>query len=464
MFAYCRFGVNNKLSLYRFTIILTLTLLLGSCSKGGNRLEQIKAKGELIVVTRNAATTYYESREGFMGVEYEIVKAFADSLGVSVRFVIKEDIADLFNAMNEGNVDIAAAGLTHTKKRGEKYTFGPTYQMVAQQLVCHRGGKRPKKLDELVGVSIRVPAHSSYVEQLKKIKEIHPEIQWQEVENTDTESLLEEVWSKSIDCTVADENIVAINRRYFPELSIQFNLSDPKPIAWLIAKKSGDLEEALEDWFSEFIESEKLDDIMHRYYGYIELFDYVETRAYQRKIVTHLPKYIKFFKEAAQHYKVSWTLLAAQAYQESHWRANAKSPTGVRGMMMLTQTTARELGIKNRLNPHSSIMGGAYYLNKLRKRLPVAITEPDRTWIALAAYNVGMGHIWDARKLARQLNKNPDRWKELAEVLPLLTKKKYYQNLKHGYARGYEPVSYVQSIRDYQDILEKNMKENSLWQ
>ena len=201
---------------------------------------------------------------------------------------------------------------------------------------------------------------------------------------------------------------------------------------------------------------------MHRYYGYIESFDYVDIRAYQRKIKSHLPKYINVFKSAAAKYKVSWTLIAAQSYQESHWRANAKSPTGVRGMMMLTRITAKELGIENRLDPTSSIMGGADYLNKLRKRLPETVTEPDRTWIALAAYNVGMGHIWDARRLAKELDKNPDQWQELAEILPLLTKKKYYKNLKHGYARGFEPVSYVKNIRDYQDMLEKIMKENSL--
>lgn len=441
-----------------------MTLLLGSCSNGGDRLEKIKAKGELVVLTRNAATTYYESREGFMGVEYEIAKAFADSLGVEARFVTKEDISDLFNSVNEGYGDLAAAGLTHTEERAEKYLFGPTYQMVAQQLVCRRGGKRPKKIEDLVGVSIKVPVHSSYVEQLKKVKVTYPEIQWQEVENTDTESLLEDVWLKKIDCTVADENIVAINRRYFPELSIRFNMTEPEPLAWVIPKKSDDLQDELDDWFNEYIDSGKLDDVMHRYYGYIERFDYVEARAYQRKIKSHLPKYQKLFKTASQHYNVSWTLLAAQSYQESHWRAKAKSPTGVRGMMMLTQTTARELGIKNRLDPKASIMGGANYLNKLRKRLPETVTEPDRTWLALAAYNVGMGHIWDARKLAKQLNKNPDHWQELAEVLPLLTKKKYYKNLKHGYARGYEPVDYVQNIRNYQDMLEKIMKENSLWQ
>ncbi|MDH5600165.1 MAG: membrane-bound lytic murein transglycosylase MltF [Gammaproteobacteria bacterium] len=452
------------LTIRHFTLLSCISLMLGACSGETDHLEQIKEKGELVVLTRNAATTYYESREGYMGVEYEIANAFADSLGVKARFVTKEDISDLFKAVDEGYGDLAAAGLTHTEERAKKYLFGPTYQMVAQQVVCRRGGKRPKKIEDLVGLSINVPAHSSYVEQLNKLKKHHHELQWQEVENTDTESLLEDVWLEKIDCTIADENIVAINRRYFPELSIRFNLTAPEPLGWVIPRSADDFQDVLVDWFDSYIESGKLDDVMHRYYGYIERFDYVEARAYQRKIKSHLPTYQKLFKKAAQRYNVSWTLLAAQSYQESHWRVNAKSPTGVRGMMMLTKTTAKELGIKNRLNPDASIMGGAYYLNKLRKRLPESVTEPDRTWLALAAYNVGMGHIWDARKLARQLGKNPDRWQELSEVLPLLTKKKYYKKLKHGYARGYEPVDYVQNIRNYQDMLEKIMKENSLWQ
>jgi len=444
--------------------LIAIILMLTACSNGGDRLDKIKAKGELVVLTRNAATTYYESREGYLGVEYEMAQSFADSIGVKARFVIKEDVSDLFNALNEGYGDIAAAGLTHTENREEDFLFGPTYQVVAQQLVCRRGGKRPKKIEDLVGINIKVSANSSYVEQLNRIKEQHPEVKWQEVDDTDTETLLEQVWLKKIDCTIADANIVAINRRYYPELSVRFDVTAPEPLAWVMSGKAGNLQDATEDWFSDYVDSGKLDEVMHRYYGYIENFDYVDVRAYQRKIKSHLPKYQSIFKSAAAKYKVSWTLLAAQAYQESHWRANAKSPTGVRGMMMLTRTTAKELGIKNRLDPSSSIMGGANYLNKLRKRLPETVTEPDRTWLALAAYNVGMGHIWDARKLAKELDKNPDQWQELSKVLPLLTKKKYYKKLKHGYARGFEPVNYVKNIRDYQDMLEKIMKENSLWQ
>lgn len=446
----------------RVSLFACVVLILASCSNGTNYLDKIKAKGELVVLTRNAATTYYETREGHLGVEYEMAKAFAESIGVKARFVTKENVSELFNAIAKGDGDLAAAGLTHTSERKKRFLFGPTYHMVAQQLVCRRGGKRPKKFEDLVGINIKVAAESSYVEQLKKLKKIHPELHWEEVEDSDTETLLEEVWAKKIDCTIADTNIVSINRRYLPELSVRFNLTEPEPLAWLLPNNAGDLEDELEAWFERYIESGKLDEVMHRYYGYIERFDYVEARAYQRKIKSHLPKYKTIFKAASQKHNVSWTLLAAQSYQESHWHPKAKSHTGVRGMMMLTRTTAKELGVKNRLDPKASIMGGADYLKKLRKRIPESVTEPDRTWLALAAYNVGMGHIWDARKLAKKLNKNPDSWQELSSVLPLLTKKKYYKNLKHGYARGFEPVSYVKNIRDYQDMLEKIMKENSL--
>ena len=171
------------------------------------------------------------------------------------------------------------------------FLFGPTYQVVAQQLVCRRGGKRPKKIEDLVGINIKVPANSSYVEQLKKIKELHPEVQWQEVDDIDTETLLEQVSKKKIDCTIADANIVAINRRYYPELSVRFDVTSPEPLAWVMSDKSDDLQDATEDWFSDYADSGKLDEVMHRYYGYIENFDYVDVRAYQRKIKSHLPKY-----------------------------------------------------------------------------------------------------------------------------------------------------------------------------
>ena len=176
-------------------------------------------------------------------------------------------------------------------------------------------------------------------------------------------------------------------------------------------------------------------------------------------IETRLPQYQRQFQVVARAYGIPWTLLAAQAYQESRWDPHAVSPTGVRGIMMLTRNTAASLGIHNRLDPNKSIEGGARYFRMLEKQLPRHIRKPDRIWIALAAYNVGMGHIKDAQALARRMGKNPNDWNDLKTVLPLLSEKKYYKTLRYGYARGWEPVQYVTRIRAYHAFLEQFLRE-----
>ena len=129
---------------------------------------------------------------------------------------------------------------------------------------------------------------------------------------------------------------------------------------------------------------------------------------------------------------------------------------------MLTQQTAGQMGIKNRLDPKSSIFGGAKYLNKIRKRFPKSLKEPDRTWFAMAAYNVGYYHVKDAQKIAKKLNKNPNKWLDLQTTLPLLARKKWYKQTQHGYARGWEPVKYVTNIRRYYDLLEYQLTRNEV--
>lgn len=217
------------------------------------------------------------------------------------------------------------------------------------------------------------------------------------------------------------------------------------------------LQQALDQWMSGFKESGGLNDLLERYYGHLDDFDYVDTRRFRNKIRTTLPKYSRWFRLAAKKHKLDWMLLSAVSYQESHWNPRAKSPTGVRGMMMLTLSTAGQLGVDSRLDPESNIYAGARYLAELRDRLPDSIKEPERTWMALAAYNMGYGHLDDVRILTRSLGKDPDRWVDVEAVLPLLSQRKYYKSLKHGYARGYEAVQYVTRIREYRDILRKYM-------
>jgi membrane-bound lytic murein transglycosylase F len=425
---------------------------------GARSLDDIKESGKLVVVTRNAPTTYYFDRHGSpAGLEYEMAVSFAAYLGVEPEFRVIHTISGILDSVAAGHGDIGAAGLTYTLARSENFLIGPVYQTVKQLVVGRRGGKRPKSADDLAGVRLRVVAGSSYNERLEALRLEHPDLAWETDDSLDTEQLLDMVWRKELDCTVSDDNIFQINRRYYPELVATMAITDPEPLAWFLHPDSDDLRKAIHEWFEGFAARGELDLLQEKYYGYVEIFDYVDTRKFVRRIDSTLPTYRPLFEEAANHQDHSWTLLAAQSYQESHWRPHAKSPTGVKGIMMLTLPAAKDLGVTNRLDPEQSIDGGSRYLRQMIDRLPAEIEEPDRTWIALASYNVGMAHMYDARGLARQLGKDPNLWIDMREVLPLLAQKQYYKTLKHGYARGSEPVLYVSRVRNYEDILKRTV-------
>ena len=210
---------------------------------------------------------------------------------------------------------------------------------------------------------------------------------------------------------------------------------------------------AMRGWFREMGESGGLDALLHKYYGHLERYEVSNSPRYFERMVTRLPKYLDIFLAAEEETGLPWTLLAAVAYQESHWDPDAVSPTGVRGLMMLTEQTAAWMEIENRRDPEQSIRGGSRYLRRLLDRIPAFIPEPDRLWMALAAYNVGFGHLQDARMLAVRLHENPNAWEGVENVLPRLAWSRYYQDLRHGYARGHEPVIYVRQVRNYWDLL-----------
>jgi len=445
---------------FKYFILLGLGLLV-SCSSG-DRLDNILQKKILTVVTRNAPTTWYEGRDGNAGFEYELAKSFAAYLNVELKLITKDSVSGILEMIQQGKADVAVAGLTRTAERENGFLFGSAYQEVTQQVVCRRGGARPKSAGELADVELMVPANSSYVERLQSLKLRYPGIHWREDASLNTENLLEQVWKKELECTIADSNIVAINRRYFPELSVRFDLGKPQSLAWMLPADAAHLREKVKAWYEVIDNNGELAALKGKYYGYIEAFDYVDTRTLTRRIKRLLPKFRPMFEAAGMRYGIDWTLLAAQSYQESHWNPRAKSPTGVRGIMMLTLTTAKEMGIKSRLNAKENIMGGAKYLSQMQKRLPQGITTHDREWMGLAAYNIGFGHMRDAFVLSKRLKKNPDIWADVSTVLPLLGRKKYYKTLKHGYARGWEPVRYVKRVRDYQDIIVKNLERQNV--
>ncbi len=434
-------------------LILTLSASL-ACSRPTPVLEQIQQSGELLVITRNSPTTYYEGPEGFTGLEYDLVQLFAKELGVTARFIVPDSFAEILPAISRREAHLAAAGLTVTKARESLVRFGPAYQEITQQLIYRAGTYRPRKITDIIGSTLEIIAGSSHEEELIKLKQQYPELEWEARDDVESEELLYLLKEQVIDYTIADSNEAALNQRYYPELKPALDLTPPQPLAWAFPhSEDSSLYDAARAFFEKIKKDGTLEHLIERHYGHVERLNFVDKRTFRRHIASRLPKYKPLFMKAAEETGFDWKLLAAIGYQESHWNPRAKSPTGVRGIMMLTQATAKQLGIKSRLDPAESIFGGARYIRIVERKIPERVEYPDRLWMALASYNIGFGHLEDARILTQQNGGNPDKWADVKQTLPLLTQKKWYKKTRHGYARGREAVTYVDSIRSYYDIL-----------
>jgi len=447
----------KRLSLFLFSIGLLI-----ACGEAQPHLEEIIERGELRVLSRYGPTSYYVKGDKLAGFEYDLAQRFAEHLNVRLKIIVPDNLSNMLNLIEQGKADIAAAGLTVTPARKDVIRFGPVYQEVTQQLVYRLGNRKPKNITALNDGQLEVVATSSHVEQLTSHQQDVPELNWTENNELDSSSLLELVQLEMIDYTIADSNEIAANQSLFPELRVAFNVSEPQALAWAMPlSEDGSLYNEMALFFETMEESGDLDRLIEKYYGHIRRFDYVDTRAIHRRIFTHLPKYQTLFEHAAREFNFDWRLLAAISYQESHWDPKAISSTGVKGLMMLTQATAKQMNADNREDPAQSIYAGAKYLASIRDRLPERILEPERTWLALAAYNVGLGHVEDARVLTQKNGLNPDLWPDVKVYLAKLSKKEWYSQTRHGYARGGEPVRYLENIRRYYDILLHQQQNNN---
>jgi len=445
--------------------LLACILALPGCSQAetGNanagELAHIRETGTLRVVTRNAPTSYFLDRHKRpVGPEQALTAKFAEKLGVQIEYTVKDSIHGVLDTLAAGEADMAAAGLSVTPGRKERFRFAASYKNVQQQVVCNAKSAQPESVPELSNVSLTVIADSSYVERLESLKTDNSDLTWQVNDTVGTEQLLHRVWENKLDCTVADSNIVDINRRYYPQLKVMFDLNDTESLAWALPQGADALAKSASDWLEGKAGKQARAAVENRYYAYLPKFDFVDRRALVRRIDSVLPRYDSLFERAGEQHALPPLLLAAQAYQESKWDPKARSPTGVRGLMMLTGRTAKAMGVKNRLDPAQSVRGGTKYLEKMRNRIDESVPTPDRLFMALAAYNIGLAHVRDAQKLATRLGKNAQSWADLKSVLPLLADKRYYPSLKYGYARGTEPVRYISRIRDYEDVIRRHVE------
>lgn len=438
----------------RTGLAISFSVLMSTCAQPPSLLDEVTQLGELRVVTRNSPTTYYTGSNGPEGPEYDLIKGFADFIEVDLKLETSQRFSELIPAVESGRAHVAAAGLTITPERSRRVDFGPAYQDVRQFVIYKLGTGRPRNIDDLLGKKLEVVAGSSYVETLRDAQRVRPDLIWTENPHADLAELLSAVAEQDIQYTVADSTLYNVYRNYVPEIRVGFEIRMGESLAWAFPKRyDTSLTERAEEYLEKIRNNGDYDKIMERYYGHTQRFDYVGTRTFIRDHSRRLPRYRALFDAAGAETKTDWRLLAAVGYQESHWKPEAVSPTGVRGIMMLTARTARIMGVDDRTDPAESIHGGAAYLARIKARLPESIREPDRTWFALAAYNVGYGHLQDARSITRKLGDDPDSWIKVRNSLKLLTQQKWYSQTKHGYARGWEPVMYVENIRNYYDIL-----------
>ncbi|HDN8889643.1 TPA: membrane-bound lytic murein transglycosylase MltF [Salmonella enterica subsp. enterica serovar Typhimurium] len=408
-----------------YLFIGILTLLLAAAlwpsipwfGKTENHIAAIQARGVLRVSTIDSPLTYSVINGKKYGLDYELAQQFANYLGVKLKVTVRQNISQLFDDLDNGNADLLAAGLVYDSARVKNYQPGPMYYSVSQQLVYRVGQYRPRSLATVNENQLTIAPGHVVVNDLQRLKETK-----------------------------------------FPELAVALDVTDEQPVTWFSRLDDDNtLSAALLDFFNSINEDGSLARIEEKYLGHGDDFDYVDTRSFLRAVDNVLPELEPLFKKYAK--EIDWRLLAAISYQESHWDPLATSPTGVRGLMMLTKNTAQSLGLTDRTDAEQSISGGARYLEDMMAKVPETVPEDERIWFALAAYNMGYAHMLDARSLTVKTKGNPDSWTDVKQRLPLLSQKPYYSKLTYGYARGHEAYAYVENIRKYQISLVGYLQE-----
>jgi membrane-bound lytic murein transglycosylase F len=439
----------------KLTIAISAIVLLSSYTPVPGLIHQIKSLGELRVVTRTGPLAFYRGPDGAAeGPEFELARRFADELGVKLKITPMRTYAEIYAALTSGQAHLAAAGLKVPTQAVPGIEFGPAYQHVREHLIYRRGAPRPGSLAEIGNSDLEIAAGSSHAKTLEDARNAYPDLVWVENASTNSQALLDGVADGTIDYTIADSTEFALAHDVHPDLRIAFDFPGNRPLAWAASSLDPSFARDMTEYFARLKLDGELATIVNRYYGRSEDAEFVRGPGFMQHLQSRLPLYKQWFVEAAEQSSEDWRLLAAIGYQESKWNPSASSSAGARGLMQLTAVTATETKVTDLSDARQSIFGGARYFRQVYEKIPSHVPEPDRTWFALAAYNIGYGHVEDARVLAQKAGRDPDSWQDVRDFLPLLEQERWYTKTENGYARGWEPVRYVDNVRSYRDLLE----------
>lgn len=442
------------------TLLILVAIFLAGCEPRVTprlsdmmKVTDYRTAGELRVATRVDPVTYRNGEDGSSsGFEHDLLLKLGEHLGVPVRFLIFPDAARALDAVLQGQAHVAATGVG----RNDRLPIAWTSPLREIDYILVGRSEDGEIADErgLAGRTVSVRHGSLSADFMGQVRKRVPGLTLHYPANAGDDRLLQQLSQGKLDLVATDRVHFAIAAQTLPNLAIAYDLPVSSNVAWALAPNArDDLPARIEAFLSEARASDILARKEDRYFGHIRRLDDAAVTAFLARIQARLPRYREHFQDAQAQTGVDWRLLAALAYQESHWDPLATSWSGVRGMMMLTSETADRLGVKDRLDPRESILGGARYFSMLREQLPDEVPEPDRSWMAAAAYNLGMGHMNGARSIATRMGKDNTSWLDMKAVLPLMAKPEYASRLKAGAARGGEAVIMAENIRNYHDIL-----------
>jgi membrane-bound lytic murein transglycosylase F len=426
---------------------------------------------EIVAAVRPGPASWFPGPDGGpSGFDHDLLIRFAREQSRPLRIITVRSASELLTKVVTGEADIGIGGLFQAASAKE--SLAATRQDTAQSsdvalrvlwttgihavepvLIYNIDGYKPKSFSDLVDATVAYPAGTGLDSQLATVRYTHPETVWTSVDVPASEALISQVSEGAVDYAIVPSNDAAVARNIYLDFDVAFAAGPRRELAWAVAPAQTALRDALDQYFARLRQDGTLTRYADRYFDASRGVERVDASAFRDRVKTMLPQFQRSFEQAQAASGTEWRLLAAVAYQESQWDPLATSETGARGVMQLTEETARHLGVADRLDTKASILAAGRYLRLLKSKLPERIAEPDRTWLALAAFNIGIAHLEDARILAQKQKLNPDHWRDVKKTLPLLAQPEFYENAKFGYARGGMPVAFVDRVRAYYDIL-----------
>lgn len=451
--------------------LFIISLLILSCDETTKRQEEVsiphyKERGRITAVTDYNSINYFVYRGEPMGYQYELLNLLAENLDIDLEVVVNNDLEGSFDCLINRECDLIAVSLTVTRERSRIVDFtephGQTRQVLIQKKPADWHYMTSRELDthmirnpiELGGKTVHVQSNSAYASRLRNLmEEIGDTIMIVE-EKLVAEQLITMVAEGEIDYTVSDENIAMVNQTYYDNIDIGTAISFQQNLAWAVRKGDNHLRDSINSWLENFKSTIEYRLLYAKYFRNQRSARIVQSDFY---VLTSgiISPYDELIKKYSEEIDWDWRLLASMIYQESRFRHDARSWAGAQGLMQLMPGTARRYGVRNTSDPEENIRAGVRYIAWLDETLKDRINDrEERIKFILASYNVGLGHVLDARALARKYGKDPDRWSDNVDYY-ILNKSdpEYFLDpvVRHGYARGDEPFRYVGEILNRYD-------------